>query len=346
MFRGFAALVIITALVVPLVGCDTSTQAIDMRRWVPEQAITVATFDIERARADEDIARLWNWLASQPDMVEGIEDFSIVFGENPKEVLLFASENVASAQSIYEAGYTGLVIRGDHDEREMIEYLESDGMHDFEIEKRKGQKVYADDSEDFGVAFVARNLYLFGDLRAVRDSIDVAKTGEGRVSAELTNALKTRGDALFKMVMTITPEMRAQIRDELEYSQGDAMSVQLPGLEALAEMKSYLAIIDKQGDVVSEEVDVVFTSAKHAEAAGGLFDTLLVFFQFVPEDQGIPEELLAMLDSIEITTKGALLRITLDTTVSEIETLIQALEAYDPYEYYEEEEVSPEYWSG
>ncbi len=325
MRRGIALLALNLAAVALMVGCGTGSGSIEPRGLVPEGADFVARVDVERAVQDEHLVELWDWLAGQPDMQEGIEHITMFVGEEPKEMLVFGDAQMEPALSFEERLYLAYAVRGEFDEEDLIAEWEAEGQ-EFEIGRYKGKRLYADEEDHFGIASMSGDTYLLGDLVAVRDSIDVAKTGEGRVDAVLTNALQVYDQALLTMVVSISTEQRDELRQDLTATlEGMPMAIGMRGLTAWAEQELQVITIDKDGEAVYLMMAFDFTGAEAAEEAGGLLETLLTFLEFLPEGEGVPTELMKILESIEVEIAGSLVEVNIDMTVSEIQSLIDAL---------------------
>jgi len=144
----------------------------------------------------------------------------------------------------------------------------------------------------------------------------------------LLNTYNGLGDALMKVAMIVPP---GAIEEGLQEFAGELLGelpIELP-LDALANMDTVGMTLDTEEQSISLNLGLCFTDSNSAEDMEVLVSLALMMAGLMPD---IPEEALELLENLDISVSDSCLDISLEMTMSEVESLIEtAIEAQSPW---------------
>lgn len=341
MVKKVVPLLLIVALFVSsliAVGCRPSPVivAIDL---VPQEANLVANIQISRILTDADLIAAYNEATKEPDMPQTFEQaLDLVadeIGIDPRDF----SQAVIFADTESEDYYLGAIITGTFDREALIESIEQAIGEEMAISTYKGYQIYEATIEvpgeamevpeeawggippdepigieelEIAICFLSDDSFAFGSIDAVRDVIDV-KEGEPGLSGAVAEAYISLGDVWIRVAAEVPEEGMGEILEE-----------EVPiGLEAFEDVQVVGFGLNKAGQILSAQLKLYFSSSESAADAEDTISGLITFISILPD---IPLELADILDGLDVSTSGPWVTISLTTTITEIEELVEAME--------------------
>ncbi len=316
MVKKVVPLLLIVALFVTsliAVGCGSAPVivAIDL---VPQEANLVASIQISRILTDADLIAFYNEATKEPDIPQTFEQaMDLVadeIGIDPRDF----SEAVIFGDTESEDYYFGAIITGTFDREALIESIEGAIGEGMIITDYRGYPIYTIriEGEEGAISFLSDDSFVFGSIDAVRDVIDV-KEGEPSLSGTLAEAYISLGDVWIKVAAEVPEGWMGEIPEE-----GVPM-----GLEALADVQVVGFGFNKAGQILSAQLKLYFSTSGSAADAEGTISGLISFISILPD---IPPEVMDLLDGLNVSRSGPWVTISLTTTITEIEELMEAME--------------------
>lgn len=301
-------IVALIALLVTGCGGAGSVAPLDV---VPQRANMLVYVDLSQAaQAEEDLSQYAGLLpvgsGTASQWIEILKDL--------EEALLFADVSDTSM----EDGYAGILVKGSFDDEELIAEVESTAEKVLTTVDFKGQTIYTDSTEDFGIAVLSGDVFVMGQMQPVRDAISVREGDQSAIGGKLLDIYEGLDEAQVKLAWVVPPGLMAEGLGDV----AGQMPVQMPGLEGLADLETLGITLDEQDGVTSLLVRLCFTSADSAEGIANLVETLAMMASMMGE---LPESVEDLLASIEVVQSGSCVTVSVDFTEAQLEELMQVL---------------------
>jgi hypothetical protein len=178
-------------------------------------------------------------------------------------------------------------------------------------------------------------------MDAVEDVIDVAEGDRPSVSGEAYDLYTELGEPLVKIAVELSPGLRQQVEQQMAEASRritdelppalselipEGLILALPGLfTSFADMSGAGLALDKTGETVTIRLEAGFTNPDSAQSMADMVMALkLGSALLMPID-----EVGDLVGQIEVSVEGSSASITLGVSVSQLEDLIQALQALE-----------------
>jgi len=287
---------------------------------VPQKANMIGHIDLSQIIADEDIAALYEAMPMEPGDPQTLDEaLDLAMEESDLDLrdfgegLMFGEISGATG----DMDYFGIVVKGTFEESDLIASIESERDERFTTVNYKGYQIYeicTDPDEEMGIAFLGSDAFVIGPMEAVKDVIAVKEGDQSAVSGKLLDMYNDLGDGLVKVAIEVPPGV---IEEGLQEVQA---VLPLPiDLSRLADIETTGVTLAKNKQAISLACWMCFTSSDSAEAAETMISAAILFANMMPD---IPEEALALLENLDVSVSDSCLDVTLEMTMSEIETLI------------------------
>ena len=312
--KTFFILFMAVLVVSLLVGCGDGGETVTPIELVPQKANMIGLIDLSQIISDEDIAELYDEALDLAMEESGLDlrDF--------REGLMFGEVSEVTG----DMDYSGIIVKGTFEESDLIASIESGMDEEFTTVSYQGYEIYTDPYEETAIAFLGSDAFVIGSMEAVKDVIEVNKGAQPAISGKLLNTYNGLGDALMKVAMIVPP---GAIEEGLQEFTGE-LPVELP-LDALANMDTVGMTLDTEEQSISLNLGLCFTDSNSAEDMEVLVSLALMMAGLMPD---IPEEALELLENLDISVSDSCLDISLEMTMSEVESLIEtAIEAQSPW---------------
>lgn len=316
MVKKVVPLLLIVALFVTsliAVGCGSAPviAAIDL---VPQEANLVAGIQISRILTDADLIAAYDGWEKDPEMPQTFEQaMDLVadeIGIDPRDF----SEAVIFGDTESDDYYFGAIITGTFDRAALIESIEGAIGEEMITTDYRGYTIYTItiEGEEGAICFLSDDSFVCGSIDAVRDVIDV-KEGEPGLSGTLAEAYISLGDVWIKVAAEVP-----------EGWMGEIPEGEIPiGLEAFEDVLVVGFGFNKAGQILSAQLKLYFSSSDSAADAEDTISGLISLISILPD---IPPELGDILDGLDVSRSGPWVTISLTTTMTEIEELVEAME--------------------
>lgn len=307
-----------TSLVVGCAGVPPAITAIDL---VPQQANFVASIQISRILSDADLIAAYNEAAKgrdQPqtfdELLNQVEEATGIDPRDFSEAVIFGD-----TESLGESGaqYLGAIVTGTFDTEALIESIEQAIGEEMTTTDYKGYQIYSItiDSDEAALCFLSDDSFVCGSVAAVKDVIDV-KEGAPCLSGPIAEAYDSLGDVWIKAAAEVPEEAMAQIPE-----------AEIPiGLEAFWDVQVVGFGFNKVGQLLSAQLKLYFSSSASAADAETMINSLISFIPIMMPPGEIPPEVIALLDGLDVSRSGQWVTISLQTTVTEVQNLVEAME--------------------
>ena len=330
MVKKTLSIFIVVLLVSLPLGCGgeaTSTTIITPAELVPQKANMIGHIDLSQILEDEDIAALYEAMPIEPGDPQTLDEaLDLAIGEigldlmDFREGLIFGEISEATG----DMDYSGIVVKGTFEESDLIASIESGTDEEFTTISYKGYEIYTDSDEEGGIAFLGSDAFVIGSMEAVKDVIDVKKGAQPAISGKLLDTYNDLADGLVKVAMLVPPGV---IEEGLQEFAGE-LPMELP-LDPLTNMDTVGMTLAKEAQSMTASLKLCFTDSDSAENLGTMINAAIVFAGLIPD---IPEEALEWLGKLDASVSGSCLDISLEMTMSEVETLMQGLFTIDSVE--------------
>ena len=331
MKKTFFILFMAVLVVSPLVGCGGGGETVTPIELVPQKANIIGLIDLSQIMEDEDIAELYEAMPLEPGDPQTLDEaLDLAMEERGLDLrdfrkgLMFGEVSEATG----DMDYSGIIVKGTFEESDLIASIESGMDEEFTTVSYQGYEIYTDPYEEMGLAFLGSDAFVIGSMEAVKDVIEVNKGAQPAISGKLLNTYNGLGDALMKVAMIVPP---GAIEEGLQEFAGELLGelpIELP-LDALANMDTVGMTLDTEEQSISLNLGLCFTDSNSAEDMEVLVSLALMMAGLMPD---IPEEALELLENLDISVSDSCLDISLEMTMSEVESLIEtAIEAQSPW---------------
>jgi hypothetical protein len=309
---GFFTLVLLlTTLAAGIAGCASSTpEAIKM---VPPRANFVAEVQLNKLLTDTDLTDAYD-SNQEGSIEEALDDIEAESGLDLREfsrALFFGDLESTSFDGNPE--YMAFIVQGNFKESEFIQNIEDKTDEQMTTSDYKGHKLYTNDAEDFTIAFLSNKMFVFGMKQAVEDTIDVSKGDKKPLSGLVMDAYNRLGDAMITCAMVLPDEARESLRED--DSSSSPMSTKV-----FADMDVVAFAFDKKSDNLAIKINLHFTGTQSVTDAKDTISGLISLLKGTMQ----VDEVKDLMDKIEVTASAQWLNVSLDTTISELESLSQS----------------------
>ncbi|MFQ5925529.1 MAG: hypothetical protein ACE5IE_05985 [Dehalococcoidia bacterium] len=294
------------------VGCVPGIVAIDL---VPQEANLVARIQIGRILADPDLIAAYDEATKEPDMpqtfeqaLDRVEDEIGIDPRDFSEAVIFAD--------IESEDYFGAIISGTFDREALMESIEQAIGEEMTATEYRGYTIHtiAIEGEEWAIFFLSDGSFVFGSLDAVRDVIDV-KEGEPGLSGAVAEAYTSLGDVWVKVAAEVPEEAIGELTE-------DATEIPMAS-QFLEDIEVVGFSFDKIGENLSLVLKMRFSSLGSPLAAVVGITTLKAL---MTNDPDAPPQIADIIDGLSTTTSGHWLIISLETTLAEVQNLLEAME--------------------
>ena len=313
----FSWLLVLVFMSVMVAGCGAP--GLTAIEFVPQDANLIANIQLSKIINDRDLRDAYNEFekeAGQPQTLEEALDELVgatgIDLRDFSEVVIFAD-----IATLTQAGYLGVIVEGSFNETQFIGNIEQESGGELTTSNYKGYRLYTDEGEEFGIAFLTNRLLLLGTMEAVRDAIDVSKGDREQIGGIILDAYNRLGDALIKFAFEFPEEAREALTEEL-----------IPGeipisLGAFADIDVVGFALNKEAETITIQINPHFLSADSAQDAK---DTLIGTISLFKGMLEVPE-IKELLGKIEVSAADSWVTIALEITLSEIEQLIETFQS-------------------
>ena len=280
---------------------------------VPQHVNIIGNIQVSRIVNDPDLTEAYNKAeeeSEQPQTFEealtaAIEETGIDF-RNFSEAIVYGDLTEFEQQE-----YLGFIVEGSFNQQQFINNFKEKANREFATSDYKGYKLYIDEEDEFGIAFLSDKMLLLGSTKAVEDAIDVRKGDRKQVGGSILDTYNQLGDVLIKFSFKFPEEARKAL---LEESSPEEIPI---SLEPFADIDILGLALNKEGETISVYINSHFLSTDSTE---DVYDTLLgaklLFKGMIPDP-----EIKGLLDKISVNSTGSSVTIAFEMTLSEIEQL-------------------------
>ncbi len=312
----FSWLLVLVFMSVIVAGCEApGLTAIEL---VPQDANLVANIQISEIINDRDLRDAYAEFEKEPEQPQTIEEaLDELVNETGIDLRDFSEVVIfADIATLAQAGYLGVIIEGSFNESQLINSIEQEAGEEFTTSDYKGYRLYTDEVEEFGIAFLTDRMLLLGTMEAVRDAIDVSKGDREQIGGIIVDTYNRLGDALIKFAFELPEEAREALTEELvpgeiPISMGSFADIDIVGFA-----------LNKEAETITIQINSHFLSTDSAQDAKDTLSGAISLFRGTLE---IPE-LKDLLGKIEVSAADSWVTIALEITISEIEQLTETFQ--------------------
>lgn len=297
-------------------GCKVPEQsAIEL---IPQDANLIAYIQVSKIINDQDLRNACDRAKKEPGQPQTADE---ALNELDKEMgvdLRDFSEAVmfADVATLEQAGYMGFIIEGTFDEKQFVDNIEEKVGEEFTTSDYKGYKLYIDEEEEFGIAFLSDRMLLLGTTKAVKDIIDVSKGDRKQVSGTVLDAYNRLGDALIKFVFELPEEARKTLTEE-------PVPGEIPiSLEPLENIDMLGFALNKEAETITTQIIPHFASIDSAEDFKDTISGAISLFKGMLQVPEVEE----LLGKTEVSVTDSWVTVAFNLTLSEIEGLTDAFQ--------------------
>ena len=279
---------------------------------VPQNATFVANIQIERILTDPDLIAAYDGWEKEPDMPETFDELLLQIEEesgiDPRDF----SEATVFGDSNAPGDYLGIILEGSFSEDTLITGIEYALGH-MTPSTYNGHLVYEGEYEGTptGLCLLSTHTVLGGTLEAVKDAIDVVE-GVPPLSGMVYDAYVALGDVWVKAALEVPQEEQVEVPEDIGI--GDEFNdIEVAGLG-----------FNKTGQSLCLDARLGFENADAAAEAQEALDAVIAMIAlFAPPEA---EVLVDVLDGLCVDRSGVWLTVCLQTTIAELEELVEALQ--------------------
>ncbi len=305
---------LVLVLMLPVVaGCEVSElNAIEL---VPQGANLIAEIQVSKIVDDQDFRDAYDKADKEPGQPQTIEEALDELVEETGIDLRDFSRAVifADVTTMEQAEYLGCILEGTFDEKQFIDNIEEQAGDEFTTSDYKGYKLYIDEEDEFGIAFLSDRMLLLGATEAVKDAIDVSKGDRERVGGIILDTYNRLGDALIKFACEFPEEARRAL------TEGPVPGDIPISLESFADIDIFGFALNKEADTIITQIDSHFLSTDSAQDAKDTLSGAISLFKGTAQDPETKE----LLSKIEVTLNDSWVTIAFEITLSELEQLTE-----------------------
>jgi len=316
LFSWLMVLVFMSAMVA---GCGAPGLTLTAIELVPQDANLVASIQISEIINDRDLSDAYAEFEKGPEQPQTLEEaLDELVGETGIDLRDFSEVVIfADITTIEQAEYLGVIIEGSFNETQFIGNIEREAGEELATSDYKGYRLYADEGEEFGIAFLTDRVLLIGTMEAVKDAIDVSKGDREQIGGTILSSYNRLGDALVKIAFEVPEEAREALTEEL-------VPGEIPiSLGSFADIDIVGFALNKEAETITIQITPHFLSTDSAQDAKDTLSGAIILFRGMLE---VPE-IKDLLGKIEVSAADSWVTIALEITISEIEQLTEALQS-------------------
>ena len=314
--RVFSWLLVVALMLATAAGCKApELTAIEL---IPQDANLIATIQVSKIINDQDLRNAYDKAKKEPGQPQTVEEaLNEVVKETGIDLREFTQAVIfADVATLGETGYLGVIVEGTFDEKQFIGNIEEEAGEEFTTTEYKGYKLYIDEKEEFGIAFLSDRMLVLGTTKAVKDAIDVSKGDRRQVSGIILDTYNRLGDALIKFAFELPEEARKSLTEE-------PIPGEIPiSLEPFANIDILGFALNKEAETITIQINSYFLSTDSAEDAKDIISGAISFFKGTLQVPEIKE----LLAKIEVSVTDLWLTIAFEMTLSEIERLTETFQ--------------------
>ncbi len=314
----FSCLLVLALMLATVAGCKATELGLTAIELVPQDVNLLANIQISKIMNDQDLRDAYDKAKKEPEQPQTVEE---VLNEFVKETDIdihdFSQAVIfANITTLEQADYLGVIAEGTFNEKQFIDNIEEQAGEEFTTSDYKGYKLYIDEKEEFGVAFLSDSMLLLGTTKAVKDAIDVSKGVRSQVGGVILDTYNQLGDALIKFTFELPEQARRALTEE-------PIPGEIPiSLEPLVDIDILGFALNKEADTITMQITPHFLST---DAAEDVKDTLSGAISLFKGTLQVPE-VKELLGKIEVTVTDSWVTIILEITLSEIERLTETFQ--------------------
>ena len=309
-------LLVLVLILATAAGCKApKLTAIEL---VPQDANLIGNIQVSKIINDQDLRNAYDKAKKEPGQPQTVEEALNELVEETGIDLLDVSQVVifADIAALEQANYLGFIVEGTFDEKQFIDDIEEKAGEEFTASDYKGYKLYIDEEEEFGIAFLTDRMLLLGSTKAVKDVIDVSNGDRKQVNGIILDAYNRLGDVLIKFAFEFPEEAREALTEEL-------VPDEIPiSLEPFANIDILGFALNKQAETITIQINPHFLSTDSAEDARDTLSGAIILFKGILQVPEIKE----LLGKIEVSVTDSWLTIAFEITLSEIERLTETFQ--------------------
>jgi len=309
-------LLVLVLILATAAGCKApKLTAIEL---VPQDANLIGNIQVSKIINDQDLRNAYDKAKKEPGQPQTVEEALNELVEETGIDLLDVSQVVifADIAALEQANYLGFIVEGTFDEKQFIDDIEEKAGEEFTTSDYKGYKLYIDEEEEFGIAFLTDRMLLLGSTKAVKDAIDVSNGDRKQVNGIILDAYNRLGDVLIKFAFEFPEEAREALTEEL-------VPDEIPiSLEPFANIDILGFALNKQAETITIQITPHFLSTDSAEDARDTLSGAISLFKGILQVPEIKE----LLGKIEMSVTDSWLTIAFEITLSEIERLTETFQ--------------------
>ncbi len=292
-------------------GCEEPEPA--TIELVPQDANMLGSIQLSEILNDKDLIEAYEEIEKEPGepqtFEETLDEIIEETGVDPRD---FSEAIIFGNLSEFEQDeYIGFVLKGTFNQKQYINRLEDRGNREFVTSDYKGYKLYIDEEDEYGLAFLGNTILLVGSIEAVKDAIDVRKGDRKQISGAILDAYNQLGDVLIKFAFEFPEEARKAILEE-------PTPEDIPiSFESFADIDILGFALNKEGDTISVYINSHFLSTDSAEDAYNTLSGAILLFKGMAPDPKIKE----LLSKLNVSVADDSVEIAFETTLSEIEKM-------------------------
>jgi len=312
----FSCLLVLVFMSVMVAGCEApGLTAIEL---VPQDANLVANIQISEIINDRDLRDAYAEFEKEPEQPQTLEEaLDELVNETGIDLRDFSEVVIfADIATLAQAGYLGVIIEGTFNESQLINSIEQEAREEFTTSDYKGYRLYTDEVEEFGIAFLTDRMLLLGTMEADKDAIDVSKGDREQIGGIIVDTYNRLGDALIKFAFEFPEEAREALTEEL-------VPGEIPiSLDSFADIDVVGFALNKEAETITVQINSHFLSTDSAQDAKDTLSGAILLFKGMLEVPEIEE----LLDKIEVSAADSWVTIALEITISEIEQLTETFQ--------------------
>jgi len=309
-------LLVLVLILATAAGCKApKLTAIEL---VPQDANLIGNIQVSKIINDQDLRNAYDKAKKEPGQPQTVEEALNELVEETGIDLLDVSQVVifADIAALEQANYLGFIVEGTFDEKQFIDDIKEKAGEEFTTSDYKGYKLYIDEEEEFGIAFLTDRMLLLGSTKAVKDAIDVSNGDRKQVNGIILDAYNRLGDVLIKFAFEFPEEAREALTEEL-------VPDEIPiSLEPFANIDILGFALNKQAETITIQINPHFLSTDSAEDARDTLSGAIILFKGILQVPEIKE----LLGKIEVSVTDSWLTIAFEITLSEIERLTETFQ--------------------
>ena len=199
LFSWLLVLVVVSASVA---GCKaaelglTATESVlTAMDFVPQDANLLAKIQISKIINDRDLRDAYDNATKEPEQPQTVEEaLNELVTETGIDLRDFTQAVIfADITALEQTDYLGVIAEGTFNEEQLIDNLEEQAGEELTTSDYKGYKLYTrgsnkyrlyiDEEEGFGIAFLSDRMLLLGTTKVLKDAIDARRVSRSRLVA-------------------------------------------------------------------------------------------------------------------------------------------------------------------